>query len=366
MARKDFLIVEIDSSSVGVVRYAHTAEQQIVSASRTHFSTLGAKNSAAAVSLLTDAIKKELASIPPHSSSACAVFVGSPWYFLELQTLQAEVKSPSTFSERSVEDLLSRARKEHADKSVIPLNVRVNGYSTKMKKPLIGTTLECDSAIIQIEPELVQAITPLLAPYAERGAVQMFPSPIAAADTLLQIDDTQYGTVISIHKESTDMVIVSGHTIGFVASVPIGSNTILTSMSTSGVDILSRLELLARGKLAQSEASALTGQLMDASSAWIAAVRGLLESAQNTIPVSHHFTVLTSDSDWGWLESVCNQISPEHPTRSRNILSTLRDQSPLPKSISDGSLAAALSTVKARLQSNGTLNPKAGMLYSLL
>ena len=311
------LIIDIDSSSVGACVLTEINHEPVVSnVKRVPVGTGAVRDANALVPQLKEALGTLLADYKSLNPKNVFVVTASPWFTASLRTLASKSEKPVKVSQSTVARVVSDYRKtEHPAGHVLeslPISVTVNGYRTRVLKPLLGSTLGVTLYESAIDEGCARTVTEAIAGVAPHARLVWHSTPIVYAEMVTSLLGAEYVTVVDVGGEQTDLMIISRGSIGFVGSLPEGARSVARTVATalagkgegSLPDALSRLNMLASSELAEADTQATAAALTNAGTSWSKNFMEVLVGVSNTVPVPHRVVAIGEGDDMSWFSRV--------------------------------------------------------------
>lgn len=328
----DTLILDIGSSTLGVCVLSHDGVKPVVSdVQRVPLGMGGLRDPKALVPSLKEALSTTIPAYAKKHANirSVSVILASPWFASSLRTLSSKAEKPVKVSQSSIRKVVSDHRKtEHDDptKAILeahPLTVLVNGYRSRVLRPVHGKTLSVTLYESMTDLDVKKLVDDMVHASLARVVTTWHTTPLAYAETLLRISDEDHATVIDVGGEVTDIFVLSHQNVAYVASIPHGSRTIARTIAGTKddalADALSRLAMFARAELSEAEMQTTGKALTDASSEWQKAFLETLRVAGNTVPIPHRVFVVGERDELPWVSQVVMGVE----TRGQRLLPTI-------------------------------------------
>ena len=317
MAKGDqLLVLDIDSSSLGGCVLTLGEQPTISHTKRVPIGTGATRDPKALLPLLKEALTQ---LVPTYAKlypklDRVAFVLASPWFAATVKTLTTKAEKPVRVSQGSIRDMVTDFREKnpigsgHALLEALPITVEVNGYRTRVLKPVHGTSLSVTFYESYTDQALVDLLRDTVHTSLARADVLFHTTPIVYAETLLRITDEDHATVVDIGGEVTDITILSHQRIAYVGSIPVGARSIARGMggTKDGAlsDTLSRLAMFARAELSDKEMQAVSASFSKAGAEWQKSFLAVIDEAGNTVPLSHRVFVIGERDELEWLGQI--------------------------------------------------------------
>ncbi len=322
VAQKGTLIIDIDSSSVGACILTNVDGRPTLSqVKRVPVGTGATTGAAALIPLLKEALPVLLKEYGTINPSHVFVTLASPWFSATLRTLASRSEKPVRISTSTVQKIVTDHKTTEHPAGLplesLPITVSINGYRTRVRRPVSGTTLAVtlyESAIDEQCARIVKDAVRAVAPHAK---LIVHSTPIVYAEVCMTLSNADYATIVDVGGEQSDIVLLSHGTIAFVGSLPEGSRSVARTVASalagkgegSLVDAQSRLAMLAGGELADAETQATAAALTNAATSWRTSFMAMLAQIGNTVPVPHRIIAVGESDDMRWFTRVIAGVS---------------------------------------------------------
>lgn len=245
------------------------------------------------------------------------IVLGSPWYEARIRTIGSKAQKPVRVSTatvaRAVKSSHAEGKAPFAEgrrrlESVVT-EVYVNGYQSRLKKLVHGTSMEvelyesaADEGLASATEELVRGVFP-----AAHASFHSF--PLVAFVVLRARCDEKGFMIIDVGGPVSDIAIVHADGLRFLASLPKGAAT-LSEASEPG-----RLSLYARGELSPEEAGTVGAAFTKAALAWNTDFAKVIEAAVSETPVPKTTFLIASPDELLWFGKVLEAGHDAFPAR---------------------------------------------------
>jgi hypothetical protein len=304
------LLIDIGSASVGAALMTEhkTGVPELSHVKRMPIGTGSEEGKAVLPETMKTALSallKEYASLMKHGT--VRVVLAAPWHHAKIRTIQAtDEKKPIQVSMRSVERLIEKYKNEappaagHADLEAVAVQVRVNGYPTSLTHPVEGTTVKVNLYESEVDVAVKIAIGETVAKELPGTSASFHSFPLVAGTALRVVTPENNFSFADIGGEITDLGVIHGDGIHFLASFPVGFQTIARTM-TGGADNAARLAVYARGELSPEEAATTEAAFATAFKAWIGACEDALKVGSEEVPIPRTLFVMSDKEALAWV-----------------------------------------------------------------
>lgn len=297
------LLIDIGSASVGagILTEHKTGVPELSQVTRVPIGT----GSEAGKVALPEAMQTALTTLlkeygPLMKHGTVRVILAAPWHHAKIRTvLASDEKKPIRMSMRSVERLVEKYKNEappeagRTDLEATAVQVRVNGYPTSLTHEVEGTSVKVNLYESEVDATVQSAIAEAIARELPSARASFHSFPLIAGTALRVVSPENNFTFADVGGEVTDLGIIHADGIHFLASFPVGFQTIGRAMKG---DTAARLVLYARGELSPEETTATEAAFSSAFQPWIAACENALKEGSDQVPIPRTLFV-TSDSD---------------------------------------------------------------------
>jgi hypothetical protein len=313
------LLIDIGSASVGgglltehktgVPELSHVKRVPIGAGSEEGKAVLSEAMQTALATLL-----KEYAPLMKHGT--VRVVLAAPWHHAKIRTIQAsDEKKPIQVSMRSVERLVEKYKNEappeagRADLEAAAVQVRVNGYPTSLTEAVEGTSVKVNLYESEVDTAVKASITEAIARELP-GALASFHSFPLIMGTALRVASVENNfTFADVGGEVTDLGIIHADGIHFLASFPVGFQTIVRSMQG---DAASRLALYARGELSPEETATTEAAFSSAFKPWMTACENALKEGSEQVPIPRTLFIASDNEPLSWIVKGIASLGTTH------------------------------------------------------
>ncbi len=317
MAKKSILkralIVDVGTVSVsaGVLSLRKVGNPILSMVERVPISS-GEKLSREALgSATTGALKTLLERFSKEHFKEVHIILASPWHTAHARNIVATSKKPIQISEKTMEHAVEDYQAEVApkegnvDAEAVAFQVKVNGYSTRLKRPVVGQKLSVNVYESEVNPDIKKNIQHTVESFFPHSTVSYNTFPLVSTVALRTVVPETSFMVIDFAGEMTEITLMYEDALQHLASFPIGYYTIARSMTTkTGTmgDTLSRLALFARDELSDKETEVLQKKFSEAFLQWKTSFEEVLNTALETSPLSHTVFLISDKEQLGWLK----------------------------------------------------------------
>ncbi len=364
------LVIDVDSSSIGLCLLTHDAAPSISNLKRVSLGTESPPEITDRAVVLSAKLKELLTSVASIKPDRVVIVVSSPWFETALSLLTSSSPAPTAFTRQAIDATVQKYKKSltGSNHQVVPLSVRINGYTTHVATHVSGTTLEIDVATSTVNDALVAECTKVLRAVYADASITFIPSTLVQSEVVLSMWGDSYGTILSVHGDCTDVTVLVRNSVGFLASVPSGSQSFVSGVSDSQstVDGASRLALYAAGTLVPQEAEQVLTKLTSASDAWRASLKTVFATAQNTVPTPSRMYLCAPFDVGQWLSKVIPSPSTNEMAKPVVVVDALRAYFTLSDTpIRDTFLMLACYVVHTRMSPPSVVVKASRVLYSI-
>ncbi len=320
------LILDVDSSSLAACLLEIGEVPKISKTKRVELGSGAVRDAQALMVSLKEALPALLKEYARDMIGQVHVVLASPWFDANVKTLTSKSEKQSSISHATVARVVANERAKNQSPHPIesmPITVTVNGYRTRIAKPLSGTAVAITVYESHGDSQGVEFITSALRAEFPKASTDFHTTPIVYGETLMRLIDDEHGILVDVGGELSDVTIFTKRSIGHVGFVPEGSRSIARAIAgTSGslADIQSRLAMLARQELVAKDAQALMESVQKSSEAWQKGLSDIMVEAGKTIPVPHHIFLVGERDELEWLTLVLTNgtiLDASHIQRSR-------------------------------------------------
>jgi len=306
---KGFLLVDIGSASVGA-SVVHVEKGEVV-LGKVKRQAVGAGSQETRDSLekqaLTalDTLMKEYAG----SYSEVRIVVAAPWHQAHIRTIKSKGEKPASVSVRSIEKLLETYKNEKApaegnvDIEAVALQVRVNNYPTALFEPVTGTNVAVNLYESEMPKRLRGAFVEKVEAHIDTGQLAFYSFPLVSSTALRAITSESSFIFIDVGGEVTELGIMYGDAVQYLASVPVGYWTIMRTMEGKSIgDTRSRLALWIKGELNPQETASLQEVFSKAFAPWIQEIEETLKEASALVPIPRTAFLMSDTEPALWIQ----------------------------------------------------------------
>ncbi len=367
---KHALVLDIDSGSLGACIVDFSSQTAVRRIKRIQFGSGEVRDARAMLHALEEALAALLPEYAKEQPAAVAVILASPWFQATIRTIQSQSESPASVTRHSVQRAAAAHAKSlasgHAILESLPILVSANGYHTAVHHGLLARNLQItmyesvtDNSVLQSLRHAVEAVLP-------HTTVVFHTVPLVCAEVLPRITGTEFGLLIDVGAEVTDIALFSSRTLGTVGSLPYGSRTIARACGSNVADGMSRLSMFAHSELSSEEMQKVAAALETAAQPWREKFSELLAAAGAQIPVPHSGFIISEPDSISWF----THVIPDGAAMPYRLTPVTTDFLRPYISVTDGSTfdpSLSLSALFVHEQrSTATVLPGAPVLYSTL
>ncbi len=320
------LILDIDSSSLAACIVETGEVLKISKTKRVELGSGAVRDAQALMTSLKEALPTLLKEYTKDALGQVHVVLASPWFDASVKTLTSKSEKQSTISHATVERVVSNERAKSQSPHPIesmPITVTVNGYRTRVAKPLSGTAVAITVYESHGDSQGVEYITGALHTEFPKATIDFHTTPIVYGEALMRLIDDEHGILVDVGGELSDITIFTKRSIGHVGFVSEGSRSIARTIAGSSgslADVQSRLAMLARQELAPKDAQVLMESVQKSSEAWQKGLGDAMVEAGKSIPIPHHIFLVGEREELEWLTLVLASgtiLDATHIQRSR-------------------------------------------------
>ncbi len=281
---------------------SHVERQQLGSGSETSRESMA--------QLLDESLKILLQKYEKVHLKEVRVVVAAPWHEARIRTIVSHSEKPALISQKTVEKAIEQYKNEappktgNVDIEALVMHVKINGYSTALTKPILGSSLE----LHYFESEMQQMVAEKIRTAALRAfphAVVSFHSfPLVSSVALRSLSEETSFVVLDVAGEVTEVSVLYEDGIHHLSTIPQGYYGIARSVATKDAplpDTLSRLALYARNELTGEEQTSLKEKFEKAFDEWVAQFETTLKSAAEIVPIPQTLFLISDRDVLTWL-----------------------------------------------------------------
>lgn len=314
------LIVDIGSASVGaaVISKGKLGVPQLNEVTRVPIG-LGSPSSREALTTHTEeALKKLLEHYITTPIKKINVVVSAPWHEASIRTITSTSQKPVNISERTAVSAVQKYQNEkpphegNVDVEAVAVQMRVNGYSTSLKKMVSGTSISINLYESEMRSNLQKKFTSIIESAFPNSSVHFNTFPLASTVALRTISESTGFIVTDIAGEATEVSIVHEDGLRHIASFPVGYYSVARKIGASQDkigDAMSRLALLARGELTPEEAANVKKEFSEVFKEWMASFEDVIRAASQNFPIPRTLYLLSDKEPLSWLKLGIEEVN---------------------------------------------------------
>jgi cell division ATPase FtsA len=301
-----FLVITIESSYIQatVIRYGSKNELQIAHSVQQPFTIKGSsqhiETEQAMVSALSDVLKK--VQLTAGKIGSVHLVLSSPWIISKTKSTYIQFPKAIRIDHTYIEKVVAEEEKEF--KKLLPFEVdfveqkvfetKVNGYHTRIKKPVPAMTLSVSSTLSAMSKRVISKLQNTIDHFFHVQKIFFHSASLLAFISMRHIrPESVSGVFIHIHGECTDITIFNEGVPMHFASVNIGSASITRifakSFKISNSVAESRISLFEKEEVTKIEAEKIQPVISKLVDEWrervIEAIEHLDKNAPETIVV---------------------------------------------------------------------------------
>lgn len=241
--------------------------------------------------------------------SRVRVVLAAPWHTAQARTVTSVHEETVPVSEKSIIDIVHKHRDEQppatgaVDIEAVATQVRVNGYHTRLTRPVAGKEVEVNLYESEVDPEIEKRVQSAVWKVFPNAEVSFTTFPLAAVVALRNLSREDSFTIVDCSGEMTEVAVVHEGGIGALVSFPIGYYGVARTVAGDGApaDALSRLSLFARGELSEAEQARVEAAFTSALEPWVKKLEESMRTAANAVPIPRTLYLLSSKESLPWL-----------------------------------------------------------------
>ena len=307
--KKEDLIIDIGSSTVsgGVLSTHSKGVPEISNVKRIQIGT-GTKETKDALDLrMKEALANLLKEYKGHRGKI-RIVLSSPWHNANVRIVSSHSKKSVNISEKTIERTVLKYKDEkppetgNVDVEAVAMQVKVNGYATSLKHPVEGTNMKINLYESEIPKSLHDSISDEVGKEFPNSKITFNTFPLVSGISIREITSEESFVYLDIGGEITDISVVYGDGLYYLASFPIGYQTILREIGGENTgDTSSRLMLMAKGELSIDEEAVLAPQLEKTFSSWIENFENTIRASSGKVPIPRSAFLISDKNHLDWL-----------------------------------------------------------------
>lgn len=315
------LLVDIGSASVGgaLLTEHKTGVPELSHVKRVPIGTGSEEGKAT----LPEAMKTALATLlkeyaPLMKRGTVRVVLAAPWHHAKIRTIQSSTEKPIQVSLHTIERLVEKYKNEappeagRADLEAVAVQVRVNGYPTSVTRAVEGMSVKVNLYESELDTAVKTAIGETIARELPGVSASYHSFPMIAGTALRVASVENNFTFADVGGEITDLGIVHADGIHFLASFPVGWQTIARDMPGGAGEALTRLALYARGELSPEEQATTEAAFAKSFKPWMTACEDALKEASEQVPIPRTLFLMSDSEPLAWIEKGITNLGTMH------------------------------------------------------
>ncbi len=321
-----FLVITIESAYLQVSLVSHGSKEEfhISHSFQESFSVKGSPKNSEIEHIMTSALSTVLKKIQSVSGRIDHIHIvlSSPWIVSKTKSSHINFPKAINIDHSYVEKIVADEEKEF--KKLLPFEVefieqkvfetKVNGYHTRIKKPVPAMTLSVSSTMSAMSKHVISKIHNTIEHFYHGGKIFFHSASLLAFISMRHLKpEYKNGIFIHIHGECTDVTLFKDGVPLHFASINTGITSIIRlfakSFKTSNAVAESKLTLYEKDNLTAVEQKKVSPVIEKLVSDWYTQVIQAIEHLENhsTIPET---IILHSSSHTKFFEEILKKQNP--------------------------------------------------------
>ena len=313
-AQKGVLIVDIGSASVGAGFVRFEKVGPVLERVGRKAIGAGSKETREALQPQMLAALDELLKGYEGAYDDVRIVVAAPWESSQIRTIKSKSDKPSSVSMRHIERLIEQYKNEkppaagNLDVEAAAVQIRVNNYPTNLVEPVIGTHIAVNLYESEMPGQIGKAIAERVVAHLQATRMTFYTFPLIASASLRAVTDETSFIFVDIGGEVTELGIMHGDALHYLASIPKGYWTLLREMGGSKKDeatvgdARSRLALWVKEELDPEEAASIEEQFGAVLMPWLTELEETLKEASAVVPVPRTLFIMSDTEPAKWIK----------------------------------------------------------------
>ena len=312
-ATKKTLIVDIGTAvvSAGLVTESKHNAPLVFKVERVPVG-MGAELSADALLTHTgSALKTLFEKFAKEGPKEIRIILGAPWHESRIRTVASGAEKATAISEKTILKAVTDYKNEkppatgQTDVEAVAVAVAVNGYGTRLAKPVMGKRLKVNVYESEVDLSLEKHIRESVQKFFPHAALSYNTFPLVATVALRGISSETSFIIVDCAGEMTEVAILHEDSVQHLSSFPLGYYSIARALPPKGTpvgDSLSRLALYVREELSAPEQAKVDEQFVKAFEAWKEAFEEVLHKASETTPIPQTVFLISDKEQLAWIK----------------------------------------------------------------
>lgn len=236
------------------------------------------------------------------------VVVASPWEEAHIRTLKSKSEKSASVSMRNIEHLVEMYKDEkppmsgNVDVEAVAVQIRVNNYPTALEKPVAGTDVAINLYESEMSAALHKALIESVETHIHAEKIAFYTFPLIASAAIRAITDETSFTFVDIGGEVTELGVMHGDALYYLASIPSGFWSLLRDIGGERVgDARSRLALWTKNDLEPKEASSVQEKFTKSFAPWLLELEDTLKEAGAIVPIPRTLFLMSDPEPAQWI-----------------------------------------------------------------
>lgn len=307
--QKGVLIIDVGSASVGAALVREKNGVPLLEQVKRVPIGAGSKETRDALQERMLAAFKELVASYAGDLREVRIVTASPWNEARIRTVHSKTEKPSAVSIQTIEKTIDQYKNEappasgNIDLEAVAVQVRVNGYTTALAEPVMGSAVRINLYESEMSESLQRSLIEAVQEHLPRAHVSTHTFPLIAGAGLRLISDEKSFLFVDVGGEVTDLGIMHTDGVHFLATLPIGYWSLMRDMGGEQVgDMSSRMTLWIKNELSPEEEVALSQKFEPSFKKWITELENALVEASDLVPIPRTLFLLSDKEPIGWFK----------------------------------------------------------------